>query len=275
MATKWLLEILWPGLLIYIQEVFWVGNQGEGTSPCCTLYFSDFRTSFSFSLWLGEWDHFTRRTETFQKISNMYGYFFVHITLHEFSVNFRWWGEGENDEIVSTGCRPPSVPHPWMLLLHMQETALWIHRLGPLSSRGGAQISWMLLLHMQETVFVDSPAGHLSSRGGGGQTGWHRAYSCMFAGCGFHACIYGTFKAHKSRKHTPHTLADFKPGIVKTTRVTAYVMLNLILSAGCWWSLHPKFHWGNHSGNLRSQISGQIWGHWDCPRRPESLTRLG
>lgn len=43
----------------------------------------------------------------------------------------------------------------------------------------------------------------------------------------------------------------------------------------CWWSLHPKSHWGNHSGNLRSQISGQIWGHWDCPRRPESPTRLG
>ncbi len=58
----------------------------------------------------------------------------------------------------------------------------------------------------------------------------------MFAGCGFQACIYGNFKAHKSRKHTPHTLADFKPGIVKTTTVTAYVMLNLILSvhsAGC------------------------------------------
>ncbi len=32
----------------------------------------------------------------------------------------------EDVEIVSTGCRPPSVPHPWMLLLHMQETALWI-----------------------------------------------------------------------------------------------------------------------------------------------------
>ncbi len=44
---------------------------------------------------------------------------------------------GGNDETVSTGCGSPSVLHPWMLLLHMQETALWIHRLGPLSSRGG------------------------------------------------------------------------------------------------------------------------------------------
>ncbi len=69
---------------------------------------------------------------------------------------------GGNDETVSTGCGSPSVLHPWMLLLHMQETALWIHRLGPLSSRGGVQISWMLLLHMQETVFVDSPADILA-----------------------------------------------------------------------------------------------------------------
>ncbi len=49
-----------------------------------------FRTSFSFSLWLGGWDHFTRRTETFQKISNMYGYFLY--ILH--CMDFRWWGEG-------------------------------------------------------------------------------------------------------------------------------------------------------------------------------------
>ncbi len=106
--------------------MFWVGNQGEGTSPCCTLFFSDFRTSFSFSLWLGWWDHFTRRTETFQKISNMYGYLFVHITLHGFFSEFSVVRGGGNDETVSTGCGSPSVLHPWMLLLHMQETALWI-----------------------------------------------------------------------------------------------------------------------------------------------------
>ncbi len=85
---------------------------------------------------------------------------------------------GGNDETVSTGCGSPSVLHPWMLLLHMQETALWIHRLGLLSSRGGAQVSWMLLLHMQETVFVDSPAGPLSSRGGA-QISWHQSYNVM------------------------------------------------------------------------------------------------
>ncbi len=106
--------------------MFWVGNQGEGTSPCCTLFFSDFRTSFSFSLWLGWWDHFTRRTETFQKISNMYGYLFVHITLHGFFSEFSVVRGRGNDGTVSTGCGSPSVLHPWMLLLHMQETALWI-----------------------------------------------------------------------------------------------------------------------------------------------------
>ncbi len=83
---------------------------------------------------------------------------------------------GEDVEIVSTGCRSPSVLHPWMLLLHMQETALWIHRLGPLSSRGGVQISWMLLLHMQETVFVDSPSV-LCPLEGGAQTHWHQSYT--------------------------------------------------------------------------------------------------
>ncbi len=62
---------------------------GGHTFKLCTI-FSYFRTSFSFSLWLGEWDHFTRRTETFQKISNMYSYFLY--ILH--CMDFRWWGEG-------------------------------------------------------------------------------------------------------------------------------------------------------------------------------------
>ncbi len=99
-------DILWQGMLIYIQEVFWIGDQGEGISLSCTLYFSDFRTSFSFSLWLGEWDHFTRSTETFQMISNMYGYFFAHIILHGFSVNSRWWGEGGMVSVPGPSCRP-------------------------------------------------------------------------------------------------------------------------------------------------------------------------
>ncbi len=140
-------DILWQGMLIYIQEVFWIGDQGEGTSLGCTLYFSDFRTSFSFSLWLGEWDHFTRRTETFQKISNMYGYFFAHIILHGFSVNSRWWGEGE-----------------WCLYqVHRvdRQYRVWTPQ---------CAASWMLLLHMQEIVPVDFP---LSSRGGGGGGGRH------------------------------------------------------------------------------------------------------
>ncbi len=56
----------------------------------------------------------------------MYGYLFVHITLHGFFSEFSVVRGGGNDETVSTGCGSPSVLHPWMLLLHMQETALWI-----------------------------------------------------------------------------------------------------------------------------------------------------
>lgn len=42
---------------------------------------------------------------------------------------------------------------------------------------------------------------------------------CPFLDCSFQSNIYGTFKSHKSRKHTPHTYADLKPGIVRTTRL--------------------------------------------------------
>lgn len=41
--------------------------------------------------------------------------------------------------------------------------------------------------------------------------------TCMFEGCAFQTKIYGTFKSHKNRKHTPHRLSDFKAGIVKIT----------------------------------------------------------
>ncbi len=136
-------------MLIYIQEVIWIEDQGEGTPFSCTLYFSYLRTSFSFSLWLGEWDHFTRRTETFQMISNMYGYFFVYITLHRFSVNSRWWGEGGR----------------W-----------WDRQYRVWTTRGVA--SWMLLLHMQEIVPVDFRGAFCPLEGGGGQTYWHQAYRC-------------------------------------------------------------------------------------------------
>ncbi len=60
---------------------------------------------------------------------------------------------GGNDEIVSTGCGSPSVLHPWMLLLHMQETAFVDSPAGPLSSRGGAQISWHQSYTVQCRIF--------------------------------------------------------------------------------------------------------------------------
>ena len=45
--------------------------------------------------------------------------------------------------------------------------------------------------------------------------------SCMFVGCTFQTNIYGTFKSHKSRRHTPHSLTDFIPGIVLTTTLAS------------------------------------------------------
>lgn len=39
---------------------------------------------------------------------------------------------------------------------------------------------------------------------------------CMFKGCSYKKNIYGTFKSHKTRKHTPYTFEDFKLGIVNT-----------------------------------------------------------
>ncbi len=135
----------------------WIEDQGEGTPLSCTLHFSYFRTSFSFSIWLGEWDHFTRRTETFQMISNLYSYFFVH-TLH--CMGFQWvLGEEER-----------GGKGRWWDRKYRVWTTLCV-------------ASRMLLLHMQEIVFVDSQEGLLSSWGGGGQTYWHQAYSSSLWHC--------------------------------------------------------------------------------------------
>lgn len=46
--------------------------------------------------------------------------------------------------------------------------------------------------------------------------------SCMFTDCNFQTSVYGTFKSHKSRHHNPHTLADFRPEIVKNTIVPSH-----------------------------------------------------
>ena len=38
---------------------------------------------------------------------------------------------------------------------------------------------------------------------------------CVFNHCDFQTNVYGTFAAHKSRKHTPHTVTDFKPVVLQ------------------------------------------------------------
>lgn len=37
---------------------------------------------------------------------------------------------------------------------------------------------------------------------------------CLFEGCNFQTNVYGTFFAHKNRKHTPHTLSDFNGTVI-------------------------------------------------------------
>ncbi|XP_070410625.1 uncharacterized protein [Nothobranchius furzeri] len=41
--------------------------------------------------------------------------------------------------------------------------------------------------------------------------------TCMFEGCTYQSNIYGTFNSHKNRKHNPHSLTDFKAGVVKVS----------------------------------------------------------
>ncbi len=107
-------------MLIYIQEVVWIEDQGEGTPLSC-------RTSHTLELLLAfhyDWENETilpGALRHFKWYQNMYSYFFVHITLHRFSVNSRWWGEGgrwwdRQYRVWTTRCVAS-----WMLLLHMQE----------------------------------------------------------------------------------------------------------------------------------------------------------
>ena len=42
----------------------------------------------------------------------------------------------------------------------------------------------------------------------------HETVECVFVGCTFKTNMYGTFITHKSRKHNPHSLDDFKPDVI-------------------------------------------------------------
>lgn len=41
--------------------------------------------------------------------------------------------------------------------------------------------------------------------------------SCMYIGCDYKSNVYSTFKSNKSRKHSSHSLVDFKENIVQIT----------------------------------------------------------
>lgn len=63
-------------------------------------------------------------------------------------------------------------------------------------------------LHTERDYFV-----HIGTHLRGNET-----VNCMFSDCSFQTNIYATFHSHKNRKHNPHTLKDFKPGIVRTSQ---------------------------------------------------------
>lgn len=48
----------------------------------------------------------------------------------------------------------------------------------------------------------------------------HETVACVFRDCHYKTNIHGTYHSHRNRKHKPHTLNDFKPGIVTTTEVS-------------------------------------------------------
>ncbi len=101
-------------------------KSGGGTSPLLYTILSDFRTSFSFFIMVGGWDHFTGALRHFKDIQNVW-LLFVHI-IH--CMDFRWWGEGGEWRLqpvrradVSTGWwNPPSVLRPGCCC-YMQEIA--------------------------------------------------------------------------------------------------------------------------------------------------------
>lgn len=44
---------------------------------------------------------------------------------------------------------------------------------------------------------------------------------CVFNQCDFRTNVYGTFAAHKSRKHMPHCVTDFKPQVLRSNLESA------------------------------------------------------
>lgn len=49
----------------------------------------------------------------------------------------------------------------------------------------------------------------------GGHLRKHETVTCVFHNCDFKSNVYSTFQSHKSRKHNPHSLKDFKTSVLK------------------------------------------------------------
>ncbi len=130
--------------------MFWVGTQGEGTSPCCTLFFSDFRTSFSFFIMIGMMRPFY---QAHWDISKDIKHVWLLICTYYIAWIFQWIlsgeGRGENGDCsrsvvrtVSTGCETPQCAASWMLLLYAGDSSRWLLTPSPQFLSRGAQTFW-------------------------------------------------------------------------------------------------------------------------------------
>ncbi len=102
-------------MLIYIQEVIWIEDQGEGTPLSCTIHFSYFRTSFSFHY---DWENETilpgalRHFKWYQTCTVTFLY------IHYIAWVFQWvLGEEELHCVLRLGCCC-YICKRWFLLIH-------------------------------------------------------------------------------------------------------------------------------------------------------------
>ncbi len=138
-------DILWQGMLIYIQEVFWIGDQGERAHPYAVHY-----TSHILELPLAfhyDWENETilpgalRHFKWYQTCTVT---FCAYITLYGFSVNSRWWGEGGMVTAPGPSCGPSAqgVNPPVCCVLdavviYARDSSCWFWHQAYSSSIGG------------------------------------------------------------------------------------------------------------------------------------------
>lgn len=75
-----------------------------------------------------------------------------------------------------------------------------------------------------------------------------------YCGCDFQTNVYGTFATHKSRRHTTHSVADFKPAVLLKSAEK-----NIGSWQSCW-----LCKW--HRGTRKAFFFVNGWGRWICTK---------